>query len=211
MLWRIYKLNGVYTDVRGKCKKNKKRMENTRLELIDDIIKFMYNSDNCRLSIPYHLHEFTNKGYSETMVIIVIDMLKNDYKFIYNFDESLSQFLLTNEGKKVAKIGIKKYLKITNRKPKVWISILISVIALLVSAIQPTLTLFDRFTNKEAKNRNYQSEYRKNQTDSIVKQVFSNETFIEILKDSLKHDTEFLNELKLELKRNTTENQAPNP
>lgn len=140
---------------------------------------------------------------------------------------------LTSEGNKAAKIGIKKYIeeiesdkeldrqvKKSTVKTSRW-AIGISFISLIIAIAVPFSVekcKNDVPTKTEPKNQVYDTyncesgERCKN--EHIEHTGFPNKltdsSLVEKLKDSLKHDTKFLNELKLELKRNTTDNQAPN-
>lgn len=80
-------------------------------------------------------------------------------------------------------------------------SVIVSVLALLISAIQPGIALYDKSHLSEKTNNAYgQSEKRKSQTDSIISDILSDSAFIEKTKNIFKHDTIFLNELKTKIK-----------
>ncbi len=190
-------------------------LNDRQLKIAELLFKHM-DDKNGKTNVEDSKKYLTDKGFNENEISLVMSFLINHYKLIEYHSVNLygnTEFhiRITPEGNKAIKWGIEKYIKKKERNSNQK-TIRISIIALVIASIQPGIALYNLiFPENKTENRNYESDYRQNPTDSIVKQVLSNETFIEILKDSLKHDTEFLNELKLELKRNTTEKQITTP
>ncbi len=151
-------------------------------------------------------------GFNGSETSLVISFLINHYKLIEYFSVNLygnTEFhiRITPEGNKAIKWGIDKYIKKKEKRPNKR-SEIIAMIALVVASIQPGIALKNLiFPENKTENRYYQSENRKVKSSSFT---ISEELF-EKLKDSLKHDAKFLNELKLELKNKTGKNQTPTP
>ena len=171
-------------------------MEDTQQKLIDDILQFAYKNE-CRLSFPFDFKHFIDKGYSDWSIHIVIDMLKSDYRFIYNYDDSVSVFILTNSGKKAAKIGIIKYLnQLEKEKSYPKKAFFISILALIFAAIQPSISLLEKtIPNQQIGNRDQDGSNRNDNTKDTQKNIIIDSLTIEKIKYSLKHDTIFINEL----------------
>ena len=189
-------------------------LKERQTEIADILLKELMSENVVYVDYTVELGKY---GYSEPETKIVIEILTNDYNLAYYHIEKLNNktyyiLTLTPEGNKAAKLGIEKYIlkrEKENRKSKT--PIIISIIALFIAAIQPGIELYKLvWPENETDNRNYQGKNGYYHTDSVVKQILSDTTFVEKLKDSLKHDIKFLNELKLELKENAFDNQAPN-
>ena len=192
--------------------KKQQMLKQRQAEIADILLKELISENVVYVDYPVELGKY---GYSEPETKIVIEILTNDYNLAYYHIEKLNNktyyiLTLTPEGNKAAKLGIEKYIlkrEKENRKSKT--PIIISIIALFIAAIQPGIALYKLvWSENETENGHNKSYYGQNHTDSIIKLVLSDELFIEKLKDSLKHDTVFLNELKHETK--TIDNQAPN-
>lgn len=186
-------------------------LNETQLNIANAIFIFIKEKDNSVSKYELHKHlvaiEFNKKEISTT-----IAFLELHYKLIETYKSKLISFEIENyritpEGNKAIKIGIVKYIarkEKENKKSKT--PIVISIIALFIAAIQPGISLYKLVCpENETENSNYQGKNGCYYTDSIIKQVLTDTTFVEKLKDSIIHDTEFLNQLKFELKRKTTD------
>jgi hypothetical protein len=175
----------------------------------------------------------------ETIVDILTDnygLTKNYGVYTTNIGYEFKDYYirLTPEGNKAVEIGIKKYeeeleydkqlerdAKVASIKTSRW-AIGISFMSLVIAIAVPFLVekcKNDVPTKTEPKNQVYDTNNCESGERCKNKYVehtgfpnkLTDSSLIEKLKDSIKHDTKFLNELKLELRRNTTENKAPNP
>jgi len=209
-------------------------LNNRQIEIADILLKIL-SSEN--IVSDNYSDELQKLGYNEFEVKILIEILINSYNLAYYHIENLHVktfyiLTLTPEGNKAAKKGIKKYIqeieydkqldrdaKVASIKTSKW-AIGISFTSLLIAIVVPFLVekcKNDVSTKTEPKNQVYESnscDTGKNCNKYVEHTGFPNKltdsSLVEKLKDSIKHDTKFLNELKLELKRNTTDNQAPN-
>lgn len=179
----------------------------------------------------YYIDELRESGYEDFEVTTLIEILINHYNLVYYHTENfhvrtLYYLILAPEGNKAAEIGIKKYIeeieedKQLDRKAKkasiitsrwaIGISIVSVIIAFtvpfLVEVFKNKIVVESEYLKDSTNNHTKQTDNSANKSDSRLPFNRMTARFIEEIKDSLKHDTKFLNELKLELKRNPTEN-----
>jgi len=208
-------------------------MLNKRQIEIADILLKRLKSGNI-VTDSYSL-ELKQLGYSKTETVITTEILINDYKLIYYHVEinpllKYNTLALTSEGNKAESIGIQKYIdqveydKQLDRDAKVAgirtskLAIYISFAALIITLIMPLLetpkTNLDSNMpingNKHSDNCCYPENFYPQVKHTQLPDKRTDSSLVEKLKDSLKHDTKFLNELKLELKRKMIDKQAPN-
>lgn len=197
----------------GSVKKIKTRqmLNDRQLQIANLLLKHMEDRKGKSNIIDSEKYLAEN-GFNGSETSLVISFLINHYKLIEYFSVNLygnTEFhiRITPEGNKAIKWGIDKYIKKKEKRPNKR-SEIIAMIALVVASIQPGIALKNLiFPENKTENRYYQSENRKVKSSSFT---ISEELF-EKLKDSLKHDAKFLNELKLELKNKTGKNQTPTP
>jgi len=184
-----------------------------QLIISETILNFIKEKEN--IVSKYELQKYLLKDSFESKEIdVVTSFLEIHYKLIEPFTKIMisheyEYFRITPEGNKAIKIGIVKYLarkEKENKKSKT--PIIISIIALVIAAIQPGIALYNLiWAENKTKNSYYQGENGNNNNDSIISKILSDPIFVEKTKDIFKHDTVFLNELK----RNTTDNRTPSP
>lgn len=169
-----------------------------QIELADRIIKKIKTIDDSNRSS--YINDFKKEGVDYIKLKELIEILiKLD--IVFRIPKTETFICLTPKGNKASEIGVEKYLRLIekqNRKLK--LPIIISIIAIFISSIEPLLNLKETvFPKSETEERNTESYYRQKQTDSITTQLLSDSIFIEKTKNLIKYDTLFLNELKEEI------------
>lgn len=170
-------------------------LTNEQIILADKLIKriktFNYSTDNS------YYEDLEKEGYDYFKVTESRELLVK-LDLFYRTGNSDYIVKLTTEGNKAAEVGIENYFsnkEKQNKKSKA--PIIISIIALCLSAIDPAIKLKETiFPKNETKNRYYQGENTKEHADSIISQILSDSIFIEKIENSIKHDTIFLYNLK---------------
>ena len=172
-------------------------LNDRELEIADLLLKHMRNK-NGKFNTNNTEKYLSEKGFDVREIRLVMSYLIKHYKLIEYYSVDLygnTEFhiRITPEGNKAIKLGIAKYIK---KKEKNYnkIAITISIFALSLSAIDPGIQLMNTvFPKSEIEKKDYNVNYRNYYTDSIIKQVLTNEAFVEQLKVTLIHDSIFLN------------------
>ena len=86
------------------------------------------------------------------------------------------------------------------------------MIAIGISLIVPFLVVkFDKYINRPENQTNTNGKNRQEITNSVIPLQLADTVLIKELKNSLKHDTVFLNELKKEINEKQTRKQITTP
>ena len=187
-------------------------VNDNQLQLAKDILNFI-DSENGSVSKYQIFKEFSQPENNSKEIYTAISFLENHYNVIEFFTTigliggEIENYRITPNGYKALKIGLDKYIKKKEKSPNKK-SEIISIIALVLASIQPGIALKNlMLPENKTENSDYQSENRNKQssTFTISEQVFDK------LKDSIKHDTVFLNELKIELKENSLNDKITTP
>ena len=183
-------------------------LKDRQLSICNKVLKYIHESEKEVSYRELNTH-LRHGGFNQGEINASVSFLENHYNLIESYTKTfaIEQYIcyrLTPEGNEVIKTGIEKYIKRKNKNYNK-IAVIISIIALCLSAIDPALKLKDSISPKdEIKKGDGNSEYRNGNADSIIKHIITNEAFIIKLKDSIKHDSVSLNELKIELKGKET-------
>lgn len=185
-------------------------LNNQQIEIADFLLKYL-ESVGGKSSIDDYPHELEKNGFDYFESSYIIDFLIRHARVINNWKTD-RWICLTPEGYKAAKIGIKKYfeqiekdkeldieskkqnitgIKKANKNSKRALIIAI-VVPILISSIQ---IYFDYRKNSIA-NRNNNSNIRPDINHSQFPFNMADTLFIKKIKNSLKHDSAFINELK---------------
>jgi len=178
-----------------------------QIEIADFLLKYLYSVGGSS-SLDDYPAKLSKQGFNDFEWHSLRQILIENLELINFVGRSDYNIMLTPDGNKAAKIGIEKYLaeieqdKQLDREAKkssisgVRNAKKLSVIAIAASVLIPlSLEIFKNVVNKPT-DANANSENGIKIGNSTVPLNLADTLFVEEIKNSLKHDTVFLNEIK---------------
>lgn len=176
-------------------------------EIADFLLKYLYSVGG-RSSLDDYPIKLKEQGFDKFEWHIVRQILIKNLKLISYVGNSDYNIILTPEGNKAAKMGIEKYLdqieqdKQLDREEKkssikgVKNAKVLAIIAIIASFLLPiSIDIFNKkIYNPSNVDANSDSGIKIGHSD--IPSYFTDSLLIEELKNSLKHDTLFLNDIR---------------